>query len=266
MRGEDLRDYLELRRHACNPWEIVRFRKTKRPDRALRVDWRDGRPPLHVPGAGLQFHVFHRIFLRDEYRLGRHAGRRWRCVLDLGANAGFFTARIAPSADRVVAYEPVAEHFELLARNVKDFAHVTAVHAGVAGRRREIRVDPGTGTHVADGGGGEAARAVPLAAVFREHAIDVCDLLKIDVEGMEYEILYGADADVLARIERIYGEYHAVRSGSREACIDALESYLRAHGFAIERVAHRRKAGHGMFFAERSAPRDPGARRARRSA
>jgi len=251
MRTEDLRDYWRLRPQAHDAWRIVRFRKRRRPGELLRIDWRDARPPLYVPAEGLQFHVFHRIFLRDEYRLDRHAGRRWHCVVDLGANTGFFSARVAASADRVVAYEPVAEHFAMLRKNLAGYAHAEAVRAGVAGRAGEIRVDPRTGTHFDDGRSGEASAAVPLVQVFRDHDIARCDLVKIDVEGMEYEILYGAGPELLARVQRIYGEYHASESKRPDHCIEALADFLAEQGFAVERVAHRRKANQGMFFAER---------------
>lgn len=255
MRTEDLRDYWKLRPQTHNAWRIVRFRKKRRRGELLRVDFRDARPPLYVPAEGLQFHVFHRIFLRDEYRLDRHADRRWRCVVDIGANTGFFSARVAATAERVIAYEPVSEHFALLRKNLAGYAHAVAVRAGVAGRPREIRVNPVTGTHCADACSGEAAPAVSLGQVFGEHGIEHCDLIKIDVEGMEYEILYGAEAGVLERVERIYGEYHATESNRPDHRIEALADFLVEQGFAVECVAHRRKANHGMFFAERAGAR-----------
>lgn len=48
--------------------------------------------------------------------------------------------------------------------------------------------------------------SVTLDDIFSTQAVDQCKLLKIDCEGMEYEILYGAG--VLNKIERLAGEFH----------------------------------------------------------
>jgi hypothetical protein len=52
--------------------------------------------------------------------------------------------------------------------------------------------------------------SITLDEVFRVHEIDRCKLLKIDCEGMEYEILPGAR--VLDRVEYLAGEFHASAS------------------------------------------------------
>jgi len=46
VRFEDLTDYLELRRIAESPFEIIRFRKKQSRLRDLEMRFR-GRPPLH---------------------------------------------------------------------------------------------------------------------------------------------------------------------------------------------------------------------------
>src|SRR5512144_2652965 len=124
MRLEDARDYLALRRIAANPWETVRFRKTRRPGQTLAVQLRES-APLALRGDSNDFHIFHRIFLRDEYRLERLPARLGD-VLDLGANVGLFAARIAPRARRVFCYEPVPANFAQLERNVAPLANVEA--------------------------------------------------------------------------------------------------------------------------------------------
>ncbi|MBS1216609.1 MAG: hypothetical protein H6R20_1583, partial [Proteobacteria bacterium] len=42
MRREDVGDYFALRRIAANPWETVRFRKTRRPGQTLAVQMLGG--------------------------------------------------------------------------------------------------------------------------------------------------------------------------------------------------------------------------------
>lgn len=262
VRLEDLRDWIALRRIAENPWAVVRYRKSHREGQVLAVRLRDA-GTLELRGGRADFHMFHRIFLRDEYRLRETVAGRLECVVDLGANVGLFAARIAPLARRVIAYEPYPAHFAQLVKNLAGRSNVETRQAAVAGKSGTVRLyEPEnvgqSGTHSLhpESGGYMSKRFVDVPAVsldelFERHAIEVCDLLKLDVEGSEYEILHGASALTLARIQRIHGEYHDVRREDPRTRSALFEQFLRAAGFEVERVPHRRKENHGNFFAAR---------------
>jgi FkbM family methyltransferase len=268
VRLEDVRDWLALRRLAENPWAVVRYRKTHREGQVLGVRLRDA-APLELRGGRADFHMFHRIFLRDEYRLRSVVGGQLGCVVDLGANVGVFSVRIAPFARRVIAYEPHPELFGQLVKNLGGRRNVEAVQAAVSGASGTLRLyepsNPGqSGTHSLhpESGGYMSerfveVRAITLDELFERHAIEVCDLLKLDVEGAEYEILHGASPSTLARIRRIYGEYHDVRRDDPRTRCAAFTAFLREAGFDVEVVPHRRKPNHGNFFATRPASSAP---------
>ena len=87
-----------------------------------------------------------------------------------------------------------------------------------------------------------------LADLFHEHAIERCDLLKIDCEGAEYDILLQSDASVLDKIRHIVLEYH---DGVTAYAHTDLAAFLRQHGY---RVAVRRNQAHddlGYLYAWR---------------
>ncbi|MBI3724487.1 FkbM family methyltransferase [bacterium] len=262
MRPEDFFDYLALGKIAQNPWEIVRFRKAQAPGRTLEVRFKDG-PPLFLRGGLSDFHMFHRIFLRDEYRLAGAKPGEWECVVDIGANAGIFSTRVSGVARRVLSYEPVPSHFEQLSRNTSRRANVTAVPKAVSGERGTLRIyrplaESRSGAHSSylenQGLSPDAfdeAEAVTLDDVFSEHGISRCDLLKLDVEGAEYEILHAASDETLSKVRAIHGEYHDVRADDPRTRIDAFRAFLEGKGFEAEAVPHRRKPNHGMIFARR---------------
>ncbi|MHC5210836.1 MAG: FkbM family methyltransferase, partial [Planctomycetota bacterium] len=220
MRLSDLSDYVALRRMVSNPWETIRFRTRKsRADRRLVVRMLDG-PPLHVRGGANDYHIFHRIFLRDEYRLEGHTG--WECVIDIGGSVGLFATRAAAIAKRVITYEPVTGNFEQLQLNCsgrKDIEAVLAAVSGTSGRLRIYRpvAEGFTGRHSAyrDLAGlmtddYDEVDAITLDELFLRHQVTRCDLLKIDCEGAEYEILHAASDETLEHIDRIHAEYHNV--------------------------------------------------------
>lgn len=261
MRTEDIGDFFRLRTWVDNPWEVVRFRKRGRPGTELRVDVRDG-PPLHLRGGFADFHMFHRIFLRDEYHLADRG--RLGCVVDLGANVGLFAARVSRQCERVVSYEPVPQNFAALRRNTADLAGVEAVQAAVAGKSGSLRLfapsdagqsgvfssHPGFAGLMSDESFEVAA--VTLEELFEAHAIETCDLLKVDIEGAEYDLFYATPEATLRRIRRIHGEYHDVRPEDPTTRAAHLAAFLERAGFAVRLDPHRRRPNRGMFFAERA--------------
>jgi FkbM family methyltransferase len=260
MKLEDLRDYRTLRRCTANPWEIVRFRKTGRPGQILEVRFLD-EPPLFLRGGASDFHMFHRINLRDEYRLRGHV--RWDCVVDLGGNVGLFAARAAQTARRVITYEPVPENYERLLLNCDPRPRVEPVCAAVAARPGPLRIYRPrnatlTGVHSSftEMGGHmsdayDDAEAITLDQLFARHEVRKCNLLKLDVEGQEYEILHAASDETLARIDRIHAEYHNVQPEDPSSRIENFEKFLESKDYEPEVVPHRRKPNRGMIYATR---------------
>jgi len=256
MRINDIAAYFKLRRLTDNPWEIVRFREHKSDaDRQLSVRLHSG-VEVGLRGGKQDYHVFAAIFVQDEYRLD---GRpHFDTVLDIGANVGLFAARVAPLAGRVISYEPFAENFAQLEQNARELKNVTCVYAAITDKVGTVQLaapsDPAMSGRVSlfdDPVDGKVAEvpAVDLARALEDHGIDRCDLLKIDVEGAEYDILHAAAGETLARVDRIYGEYHDVNPEDPRTRIDHFEAFLKGEGFAVEVLPHRRKPNLGLFFA-----------------
>jgi FkbM family methyltransferase len=257
---DEIGEFARLGWLVANPREVARARRS---DGELCARFRNGRR-FAMRGGHTDFHTFRRVFLSDEYKLGR---RRFDTVLDLGGNIGCVALRVAPRARRVIVYEPDPNNLALLEHNLSGLAHVVVVPEAVAAEsgRRQLHF-------AASGRWGarstlfpefqaqranmaDAAREVSvttLDALFATHAIERCDLLKIDVEGAEYEIFGAASADTLARIERIVGEYHDVYPEDPRTRIDAFARSLEQAGFRVATAPSRRHANSGLFFAQRA--------------
>lgn len=258
MRLQDLGDSLRLRGLVENPWEVVRARKRRSGETWAR--FHDGRR-LRLRGGHTDFHIFHRIFVVDEYRLAAAAG--WDTVVDVGANVGCFAFRVAPRARRVLAVEPEPGNFAALTANLGGLPNVERVCCAVAGESGEL-------TLYRDADGTQGGRftlyreldpgflgdplTVPvttLDALFADHGIERCDLLKLDAEGAEYDALYGASPETLARVAAIAGEYHDVRPDDPRTRVDAFRTFLESHGFRVEVRPGHRRPNTGLFFARR---------------
>jgi FkbM family methyltransferase len=149
-------------------------------------------------------------FSEGEVRLFRALVRPGQTVLDVGANIGAHTvplARFVGPTGSVLAFEPQRTLFYMLCGNVaqNNLDHVKCFQAAVGERAGQISVpelDPAAEQNY---GGVDLSRPVkgPAATVpllrIDDLRLAACHLIKIDVEGMEREVLLGA-ADTIRRL------------------------------------------------------------------
>jgi FkbM family methyltransferase len=182
--------------------------------------------------------AFWQIFLRRVYRVQPTD----QVILDLGANIGVFTlyaARCAPNA-KILSLEPFPSTFSRLVTNIRDHRLESRVQClnyaatGASGARimpddsvpsqRRFLASP------ANGRTGTEVTGITLEALLEENRLPQVDLLKMDIEGSEYEVLLSTPQHVLPRIRRIAMEYHGdCAPYSKQQLFD----HLRNAGFKV---------------------------------
>jgi FkbM family methyltransferase len=184
--------------------------------------------------------TFWQIFLRRVYPVRPTD----LVVLDVGANIGLFTlyaARRAPKA-RILSLEPFPTTFARLLTNVRDHhldSRVVCLNyaltgvrglrvmrdASVPSQRRSLESTESVAS-------GTQVLGKTLQEMMDENDLRQVDLLKMDIEGSEYEVLLSAPPSVLARISRIALEYHGDSAPySKQQILD----HLGQGGFALTR-------------------------------
>jgi len=201
---------------------------------------------VEVPQRLLQ--TFKEIFMDECYMDGLelHVPDN-STVIDIGANIGFFTLFAASrfNCSKILAYEPIPSNFKQLARNqglnadcsIEFFQKAVAGHSGTV----EIMFNPDdsfttSATIFQKPPKNNQVIRVPsitLPDIFREHSIEMCDLLKMDCEGAEYDIIYSCPSDCLSRITQMAMEVHGGAEPRQN--IESLEAYLNEQGFTTRR-------------------------------
>ncbi len=122
-------------------------------------------------------------------------------VIDLGANIGHYACRLSELVGdgRVIAFEPVPATFAILSANARHFRHqnVTLINAAASNSSESVRMmtpDLDTGlpnyyqSQITDDGD-FSVMALPIDGLGLPHIIA---LIKIDVDGIEMDILKGS--------------------------------------------------------------------------
>jgi FkbM family methyltransferase len=122
------------------------------------------------------------------------------CVLDIGAHIGTFAVPLAQAvgpSGRLVAFEPVSAHAEVLRRNleansVASWASTRAIALG-SGVPLFAHPDPENTGHSTVGldGDGEEVQAMEWDTWWASEGCAPVHVVKIDVEGMEWAVLRG---------------------------------------------------------------------------
>jgi len=177
-----------------------------------------------------------------------------RLIIDAGANIGAFTLYALLHAPRahVVAIEPAPDTVERLRRMVQIHGfsdRCTVMPAALAGKLGTTTIQlSGSSQLRVTGRGGAAVPTVTLDNLVTAYG-DI-DLLKLDIEGGEYDALPAARASALSRIQRIEMEYHP------DGDLEGLFRHMARHHFDLELGNYDScAAGYGMATLTRSEER-----------
>jgi FkbM family methyltransferase len=160
-------------------------------------------------------------------------------VIDAGANVGAFTLWVTVRAPcQVVSLEPNPETFALLRENIEHAGISSRVKvenvalAGAPGMRTLHLHQYSTGASLADQSGSHNAVQVEtstLGEVIMKSGFPHVDLLKIDIEGAEYEVFSQPDLKALDRVRFMILECHLGMEGDYWNVI----SLMQRRGFEV---------------------------------
>jgi FkbM family methyltransferase len=175
----------------------------------------------HSPiGRALQFYGEHG---ENEINLLKNFIPKGSTVLDVGAHQGTHTlafAKLVGNTGNVIAFEPQRSMFQIIGGTValNELYNVRVYNFAVGEKRDTVKIPifdytrraHFSGMKVTNQSDGENVIQVGIDDLITELAIDVdnISLMKIDVEGMEYQVLLGSKKLLSLQNLIIYFELH----------------------------------------------------------
>jgi len=202
--------------------------------------------------ANNDYGVAYELFVHDYYGdRGRINPDGVRLIVDLGANVGYsvlYFLHKYPNS-HVIAFEPHPGHAAQVLRNlaVDGSSDRVTLHTTAAGAKsRTMRLTNAKSSSALTNKESPDTLPVEVIDIFPMFSATRIDILKMDMEGGEYEIL-ADDRFASLDIGSIVMEWHSRGDGAADKrwC----EERLAGLGFTIEEIFTERS--HGMFWAMR---------------
>ena len=166
--------------------------------------------------------LFNELVDKDEYGYIRFL-KEPRVIIDAGANIGLSTRLFAnrfPKA-KIIAIEPEAENYKLLKLNTEEFPNIIPVHAALMdydGNGNVIDVGEGDLAYQvkAEQNGIQSVKCISFKTMCEKYEIEEVNLLKIDIEGTEYDLFERNQIDLKSTDVLIIELHDRLRPGCNE--------------------------------------------------
>jgi FkbM family methyltransferase len=217
------------------------------------------------------FNNYKEMFLDNKYDC--YELDKMETVFDIGANSGLFALlAIKKGAKKVYAFEPNQESLINLRQLVKDI-NVEVIDKAIYTKDEDLEfyIDPNNTTigsisenHIRSNGSEVEKIIVPaisLKTFFNENNIERLSLLKMDIEGAEYDIIEALEDEIFEKVDNFLIEYH----DNENEKVEKLIQTLMKKGFDIDQIRDQNTANNssimrsyksailGTIFAKRSA-------------
>jgi FkbM family methyltransferase len=232
-----IRDDLKIIRITNNWKEILAVKLNNKPLTSIRL--RNGVVLNSPEEVSLNF-LFHEIWLDEFYAPFGYEIKPNETVVDIGANIGVFATWAATRAPdvKVLSFEPFAANAEYFKANQAasglDNIEFHAAAVADSNCKRTLHVSDSWILHsLTDRDSNEGG--VEVDCVSLDNAltdVERCDFLKLDCEGAEYEILYAASQNTIAKIGRLVCEFNVLDESERNG--NKLGIFLSANGFIVD--------------------------------
>jgi FkbM family methyltransferase len=200
----------------------------------------------------LDFKVVGETWLENVYRISSDQFNGGSVFVDIGANIGavslfvdsFNRNRNDSNKIRVISVEPEPNNLVLLNENIQNNVtyNVTVVPNAIWHEEKMVSISNRGGNSSIVNLENETKTdilAITMEQLFTLHNIKEVDVMKIDIEGAEFDLIINTPAETLAKIKRLVLEFDKSFDGSFGKMIEKL-----AKQFGIEILGSPERGGY----------------------
>lgn len=166
------------------------------------------------------------------------------CVWDVGANVGYYTKMFSErvgSKGLVFSFEPSPVNFDRLGETCTVLDNVTLVRSGLGLNDEELSFEQGSDelgatSRIVESGGGQVVEIRSGRSLIRDGVASPPNIIKIDVEGFEYEVLKGLGDHLSTTSLRAIGievHFRILKERGMANVPKKIESLLHENGFVV---------------------------------
>lgn len=185
--------------------------------------------------------AFTHVWLIEEYSNSGFDLHESDTIIDIGAHIGLFTLFASQFCKngKIYCFEPVKENYELLLSNMtlNNLSNVSAFNVAVADKTSTVRIflnkdESGHSMFAQDSNFIEVQSTI-LKNIFDENNISICNFIKMDCEGAEYDIIRSLPQKYFTKIKKMIIEYHM--ADKKPELLEELISKLESLSFVVEK-------------------------------
>lgn len=161
-------------------------------------------------------------------------------IVDVGAHIGLFslTANSKTENSKIYSIEPNSKNYNILLEQIEiNDLNGKIIPFKIALSDKDGKMRLYSGEHSArgsltrkEGGNFEDVITTTLENFFKKNNIESCDLMKMDIEGGEYSVLYATPKKIFDKIQRIFLELHNIEGENKQKMLD----FLKKMGFILK--------------------------------
>jgi FkbM family methyltransferase len=191
---------------------------------------------LTIRDGNSDIRVFKQIFIDEVYNFFPDQFEP-KIIIDAGANVGFspiWFKRMFPKS-KVLAIEPEKENFKVLSKNISGIQGITALENALWFEQTSLTISNpssdswGFRLNTADSCNENRIETITIQNLITKYSIDQIDLLKIDIEGAEYELFKYESDTWLPYVKMIMIEVH---NQYKPGCSSLIDSVVLPLGFS----------------------------------